>query len=91
MARTCRNPGYRWSERIFFNGYRNRTLLEAAEILRHDSSEEQAADNVVEKNSVLGGEPREYFKLNKGDPVPKEEEFELDAAPHLSEFEQQRA
>ena len=58
--------------------------------MRHDSSEEQAADNVVAKNSVLGGEPREYFKLNKGDPVPKEEEeFEPDAAPH--EFEQQRA
>ena len=62
----------------------------AADILSNASSQGAAAAEVVGNNFDLGGEKREYFNLKEEKPVPKDEgEVEPDAAPHLSEFEQQ--
>ena len=67
-----------------------RTLLVSAGTLNNASSQGAVAAEVVGNNFDLGGEKREYFNLKEEKPVPKDEgEMELDAAPHLSEFEQQ--
>ena len=88
-ARTCSDPGFRWAEPNFPSDV-NRTLLVAADTLRNASSQGAAAAEVVGNTFDLGGEQREYFDLKEDGPVPKDEgEVEPDAAPRLSEFEQQ--
>ena len=63
-----------------FVGYRNCTLLEAADILRNASSVKGATAEVGNK---LAGEQCEYVDLKEGEPLTGEEKLE-----HLSESEQ---
>ena len=80
-ARTCSNPGWRWTRPIL-----------------HRVSESNIDGGCghfkicFSKSSALGGEQRENFDLKEDEAIPEEDEqFEPDTAPHLSEFELQRA
>ena len=81
MARTCSDLASRHNV-----GYRNGCCGK----LKYALSGTAAAAAVVGKNSHLGGEQREYFDLEEGEPIPEgEKQGKPDATPHVSEFKQQ--
>ena len=64
----------------------------AVENVRCASSEVAMATEVLALSSLLGGQPGDCFDLKEDELVSEEEaKVEPDAAPHLAEFEQERA